>query len=137
MIRWLKRLIWPEIFDLEKVDGPLTDKAEHFEWISRGLGYFSGDIRDIRKFYLVFTLESGQNYRINDPILIEKSVDLNGGSINIVFPSVEATKECCVMEYRVYDKDDNFLILREAESGFRPTVMNPRDSINFDYRITI
>ncbi len=137
MINWLKRLIYPEVFDLERVDGLFSsDKVAYLTWIERVLGYFSGNIQEIRKFYVIFTLESGQSYRIDGPILIEKSIDLNGGFLNVTFPMVTAKKECRVIKFRVYDRDDNFLVLREPGNGFNSVEMNSRDSLNFSYRIT-
>jgi hypothetical protein len=138
-INWLKRLLGlqdQDIFDLERVDVPPAAKEDRLMWLARAMGYFKGDIREIRKFYIIFTLESGQNYRVNDPALIEKNIDLDGGCIKIVFPLVKATKECRVVEFRVYDKDDNFLVLRAMGTGYCPTDMKPSDSISFSYRIT-
>jgi hypothetical protein len=137
MINWLKRLLGlQDIFDLERVDIPPRNKEDRLTWLSRGLDYFRRNIREVRGFYVIFTLESGENYRVNDPSLIEKIIDLDGGVINIVFPPVTATKECRVMEFRVYDKDDNFLVIRSLETGYSPTDMVPEDSIKFSYRIT-
>ena len=132
MIRWLKRLLgYGETFDLERVDVPVEEKENHLEWMKRGVGYFDGDIREIRKFYLIFTLKSGESYHVNDPCLIERDISSSGGFINIVWPLVTARKECFMVEFKVYDKDDNFLVTKPVSIQ-----MGRRDSLNFTYRIT-
>ncbi len=131
MIQWLKRLLgYGDIFDLERVDVPLAEKEDHLEWMKRGVGYFDGSIQEIRKFYLIFTLESGESYRLNDPCLIERDISSSGGFINIVWSLVTARKECFVVEFKVYDKDDNFLVTRPVT-----VIMNRWDSLNFTYRM--